>query len=509
MSLEWELRLRNEVSAAAKQAGLDLKSFSSAVQEAQARLETLGTAEVKEAGEARKSKEAHEGFFGDMFKADVLAERFNELTDKVAELGVEFLKSAMEATDFDFKARIALTHLTGSAEAAEDVISHARAFANGVGEDLDKVVMTFQHLSATGLKGNQLTAAADAAKDLSIVTGRSFDSTAQLFEMIGSDRGLGGRAVRQLAAYPPLLNELERHFGFVPGTAKSFEELSKHLTEAPVKGAAGLALLQDMIAKVAHEKNLGDVGVEASKTFEGSITKIRNDWKEALGDMADDPAIETLRNDFAIFADFFDPANEGGKLLHETLHSLSLTADEVIHLFKDNPDVIKGVFDSALVVAHGFESVLEHVVELIKQTQSAGAFWGTLSGGGSLEDAELARALAMHGEETPEERAENQRGATLRNELPELAPLPSKADGGTVMSTGLVTVHQGEEIVPAGVTAGGGGGGGGHTFHFHVAVDAAGAHDLDEQVLAAKMREVLPGELINALEQMNQQRGGQ
>lgn len=506
--MEWELRLRNEVSAAARQAGLDLREFSNAVRDAQLRLNELTGAEQRESAEAKNGKEAHESFFGDMFQADVLADKFNELTDRVAEMGVELLKSAAEATDFDYKATVALTHLTGSAEQAEDIIKHARAFANGVGEDVDKVVTSYQHLAAVGLRGDQLTAAAAGAKDLASVTGRSFEQTESLFELIGSDRGLGGRAVRQLAQFPPLLNELERHFGFVPGTAKSFEELTKRLTDAPIKGAAGLSTLEAMILKISHEKSLGQVGVEMGQTFEGAFTKIRNDWKESLGDMANDPAIVQLRTDFNEFADFFSPANAGGQMLHETLKALGAAADEAIREFKDNPDVIKGIFESAKAVAEGFVWTLEKIVALIKETQSAGAFWGTLAGGGSLEDAKLARAQAAHGDETPEERdLARQVDSAGFSGLPALAPLPSKADGGTVQSTGLVTVHKGEEIVPAGVTAGGGGSGGGHTFNFHISVDSGG-HPVSEQAIAEKIQQLLPNELTNVFEQMAQQRGG-
>lgn len=494
--LEWELRLKNEVSAAAKAAGLDMKAFAAAVAEAQGHVGKLEQAERKEAGAARETKKAHESMFGDVFEAEVLKDGIEELVHSVGELGLEFAKSTIEATDFEFKAKIGLEHLTGSAEVTEDVMERARAFANGVGEDVDKTTDAFAKLAATGLRGDQLTAAAAAAKDLGDANRVSFDQTAQLFEMIGSDRGLGGRAVRQLQQFPGLLNELERHFGFVPGTSKSFEQLTKHLDEAPIKGAAGLALLESEITKVYHEGALGDVGVETGKSFEGAFTKIRNDWKEALGSMADDPAIVKLRNDINEFADFFNPSNEGGKELHATLKALGETADKAFRFFKDNPDVIKGVFDSAIVVAHVLEWTLEKIVGLIKDTQSVGAFWGTLAGGGSLEDAKLARANAQHGTESAEQRADREAGLAHRQAVPDLAPLPSKADGGSVQSTGLVTVHAGEEIVPAGVTAGGGGGGGGHSFHFHISVDNSGhtgGQPMDEQALAAKIDELVRG----------------
>lgn len=510
--LEWEIRLRNEVSAAAKTAAVDMSTFQREVLKAQETLILLATNEKAEAAAARESKDAHEGFFGDMLSAELVSHGIESVTEKVTELGMEFLKSTAEAADFEYKATVALTHLTGSGEVAENILQHARAFAQGVGEDLDKVTMTFEHLAATGLRGDNLTAAAAGAKDLASITGRSFDQTSQLFELIGSDRGLGGRAVRQLAQFPPLLNELERHFGFIPGTAKSFEQLSKHLTEAPVKGAAGLHLLEEEIMKIAHEKELGQVGVEFGNSFEGGIQKIKNDWKMVLGDLSKEPAFEDVRKELAKIGDYFSPAKEGGKELKAILHDTMKPILDGIEYVAAHPKVLTDFFHDATEAAKILAETLNIVT---KPLQAIGhlalSFHELLDQGDKNAESQHAATQAHQQVEwanqliaqglTPAQAEEAVKASS--------SPIPAKADGGTVQSTGLVTVHEGEEIVPAGVTAGGGGvSGGGHTFNFAVHVEGGG-HGVDEQLLVAKMNETLPTALMNALEQMNQMRGGQ
>lgn len=497
----WEIKLANDVSAAAKAASTDLRGVSEAAREAQDRLNSLGEAEHKEAEAAHEGKEAHEGFFGEMFSAEVLAERFNELTDKIVEMGVELAKSAIEATDFDYKATVALTHLTGSAEQAEDIIAHARAFANGVGEDIDKVVIGFQHLAATGLRGDQLTAAAGAARDLAIATGRGTEQTQQLFEMIGSDRGLGGRAVRQLSQFPQLLQELERHFG-VLGHSNGIKELEERLTAAPLKGAAGLQLLEGMIVKATHENAIGDLSTEAGKTIEGSLVKLHDDWKEILGDMAHSPAFEELRTSFADLAKFFDPATESGKEAEQQFAKVMQPLLDGVTKLLENPDAIKEFFTSGLEVAKAFGTVVEgtaHAIEAI-------AHWTAAP---PSPEAQKTSDFDLPTEEAhPLLREWKNRifGEGNENAGTPIPPgTPSFDDGGDVTRTGMAFVHRGERVETAG-KAEASGSGGGHVFNFHLSVGKDSG--MDEQTLAARMEEMLPGAIINALEQMNQMRGG-
>lgn len=534
--IDWEMRLINEVSSAAKQMNLDMRNLGQTIRDAQSALEGLTKTEHKEAEASKESKKEHESFFGDMVKAEFWEERIEGGIDLLKELGKEFIENAEEAVDFDYKATVALTHMTGSAEQAEDILKSARAFANGVGEDFDKVAVTFQKLAATGLRGDQLTAAAAAAKDLSVVSGTSFDQVSQLFEMVGSDKGLGGRAARQLAQFPALLNDLEKHFGFVPGTAKSFEQLTKHLEQAPVKGADGLKLLENMVLDVAHETQLGDVGVEIGESFSGAAQRFKNDWKEALGSISDDPAMGSIRSDLATIADYFDPANAGGKELAQTMKGLGEPVADILKTFKDNRGVIADALSSGMeavkFIIEGVGLVVKGLIGDIKAIQMAGAYLGALwetksfsKAGQEVKEAEDERTLKEHREQRAEELrgmspAERKEQAELEKvpaarELPALAPLPSMDSGGTVDRTGMVTVHAGERIVPADVTHGDTSNSsstsmGGHTFHFEVHVAAGGeGHSLDEQLLVAKLNELTPGAIMSALEQMNQMRGGE
>ena len=515
MSLEWELRLRNEVSAAAKQAGLDMRAFMFEVNKAQESIYLLTLAQGKEAKAAGEAKEAHGGLFGDIFKAEILKDGVEELSEKVFDLGKEFVEATIEAADFGYKAEVALKHLTGSAEVTEDVMARARAFANGVGVDVDKATDSFSKLAATGLRGDQLTAAADAAKDLGDANRVSFDQTAALFEMIGSDAGLSGRAVRQLKQFPGLLAEMERHFGFVPGTDKSFQQLTKHLDEAPVKGAEGFALLESEIMKVYHEGAVGNIAVETGLSFEGAFTKIKNDWKEALEDVSKSKEFDELRQDGDALSKFFSPNEAGGRELKKLAEEALGPIVEGAKYLEAHPDALQKFFSEALKDAQALEKVASVLFSIVtfpfKAGEGIGAAISDISNHGRKADADdVHQRMLAEFANNPEAQANllKPNGARDYGAAPALAPIPSFDDGGDVATTGMAMVHQGERVGPAEKIPASGGGGG-HTFHFHVAVEGGGGHDIDEQVLAAKMQEVLPGALINALEQMNQQRGGQ
>lgn len=529
---DWEIRLVNEVSSAAKQAGVDLRSLALTVRDVKEQLEHLTVTEKKEAGTSREAKKEHENFFGDMVKAQFWVDGIEEGIRLLGDLAEEFIKSAEEAVDFDYKATVALTHMIGSAEQAEEILRSARAFANGVGEDFDKVAVTFQKLAATGLRGDQLTAAAAAAHDLAVVSGQSFDSVSQLFEMIGSDRGLTGLAVKQLSQYPQLLQQLEKQYG-VFGHSNAVREFSKILEDAPLKGAAGLNMLENMVMKAAHENQLGNVSVEIGESFSGSATRIQNEWKEALGSIASDPAVKTIREDFSSIADFFDPANAGGKELTQTMKGLADPVADLFKFFKDNRGTIADALSSGLelvkFVLEGVEFLVKGIIGDVKILQVAsqylGALWETKSfkkAGEEVKDYDDEQHVKQNREDyaeerrrmSPAERAEQDEMEKVpaAHELPPLAPLPSMDSGGTVDRTGMVTVHEGETIVPAGVTHGDTSNSttaGGHTFHFEVHVQAGEAHQLDEQMLVAKLNELTPGAIMNALEQMNQMKGGQ
>jgi hypothetical protein len=488
----------------------------------------LAAAENREAGAAAGAKKEHESFFGDMVKAQFWVDSIEEGIKALGELAEEFVKSAAEAVDFDYKTDVALKHMTGSAAQAKDIMGSARSFANGVGEDLDKVYGVFQKLASTGLRGDNLTAAANAANDLAKVQGIDFSQTIELFRQVGSEKGFGQRGASILAQYPGLLKQIKNDMGL---SNASFETFSNKLKD--LHGADAIHMLEQEVMKFAHENQLGDVGVEFGESFGGGIQRIKNDWKEAMGSMADDPAMEGIRDDIAAIADYFDPANEGGKELTETMKGLGDPVKELFDFMKENKSVIADALSdgigAAKVVLEGVKLLIEGIVEDIKAVQMAGAYLGALWETKSFKKAgEVVQEEAQErsDKEAHQEAAENYRkmspaerkeqedfGTRQAAELPALRPLPAAASGGTVTETGMVTVHEGEEIVPAGISQSSSSNSsvsnGGHEFHFHISgLGGGGGDNLDEQKLATKLAELAPGAIMSALEQMNQMRGG-
>lgn len=513
--LEWEIRLHNEVSAAAKEAAMDLRTFAATVKQVESMMKDLTKAEVDEGKEASKSKEEHEGFFGEMLKAEVVAEGIEHVAEVVADLAKEFAETAVEATDFDYKTKVALTHMTGSAEEAEEIMTQARAAANGLGEDVDKVTGIMQRFADAGLRGEQLTAVVDAAKDLGEVSHRGFEQTAEIFEYVASDAGLSGRMVRQLRQYPSLLKELEEHFHIAgAGGTKAMEQLTKALDEVPIKGAEGLALLQNMILKVAHEKELGTVGVEMAESFQGSFTRIGNDWKEILGDMAESPLFADLRRELAMVADYFDPIKGHGKEVEKALNDVLLPVAKIVEELAEHPDIITKFLGDSVTTAKELAQAVGVVAGFIEKIAS----WTHVGPKDEKEAAEFeldeqvkARRLAgWFGMPEPKDEIAN----LHPNQLPPLAPVPALAGGGHVDEEGFAYLHPEEEVVPAKVTRGGdvstnSSTMGNVTFQFNITLAPGSVKEqMDEQTLAAKMKEVALGELMSAIETLAQMKGG-
>jgi hypothetical protein len=529
--LEWELRLKNEVSAAAKQAGLDIRQFSESVREAQLRLDGLAKAEKNEGSEARNAKEAHESFFGDMLSADLVAEGIEMVAEKVADLALEFGKAVIDAADFGYEANLSLTAITGSAETAKETMEYARAFANGAGENIEKVTSLYEQLSATGLRGENLTAAAAAAKDLSIASHTSFDSTSQLFRMIGSEGGMGPRAVRTLREFPNLLKQMKEDLNINAGGQKGMEELGKKMESLGLHGATGIAFFEQEIKRVANEDQLGDLSYKAGLSFDGFATKISNEFKEALEEIASDPEFDVIRGDLDNIAKFFKPGAEGGKEMKKALAEAIEPVLEGIKYIEAHPEALKDFFHEAMEDAKGIGTIIKgisefahfasrdivfdlnhglHMEEHESGHGSAEEFFGGTKQEREYEqtqrendDLELQRAYEEHKRGVAAgEYGESEGGVSV----------PPQDSGGTVNRTGMVTVHEGEEIVPAVVTRGGGNtynsSVGGHTFMFNVSLPAGSVGAMDEQQLALHLSALIPGQITNALEQMMQQKGG-
>lgn len=510
--IDFELRLKNEVSAAAKQAGVDVRQFQYEVIKAQESLYLLTLAQGKESRAARESKEAHDDMFGDVFKAEVLKDGVEDLAGKVFDLGKEFVDATFEAADFGYKTDVALTAMTGSAEAAEDIVKHARAFASGAGEDIEKVISLYQQLGATGLKGDELTKAATAAKDFSIASGKSEESIDNLFSQIAGEGGLGPRAASQLRQFPQLLSEMFKDFGIKGKGQEGIEELQHKFKSLGLHGAEGVGLLEREIVRVAHEKEIGDVAEKYGESFQGSFQKIKNDWNENLEDMTKDPAFADLRKEFKQIADYFDPKNVGGAEMRKELEELIKPVLDGAKYFAEHPKALKDFFDDAVESAKILANIVGFILKPIEAIgHLALSYDKLLNQGQENADAQhahdqgqqqqaWAQQLVAQGL-SPADAADAVKAAGTPT-------IPAKADGGDVQSTGLVTVHEGERIVPASVTSGVGGGAGGHTFNFNLSLPM-GSGEMDEQALAARLQEMVPGAIINALEQMNQMRGGQ
>ncbi len=168
---------------------------------------------------------------------------------------------------------------------------------------------------------------------------------------------------------------------------------------------------------------------------------------------------------------------------------------------------------------------LEGILVIIKEIQHAGSYLGALA---ETHSFKKAHDIVYDAETADEQKAANaERDRKDRNlspaeareqaealaiptpsphVLPKLDPIPGAAEGTSVSSPTLMWVGEGgerEHVIPESKM---GGGGGAPTVNISVHVDGGGS--MTEQDLAAKLAELVPTALMNAFEEMNQQKGG-
>lgn len=179
-------------------------------------------------------EEAHEssGFFHELWESigDIAMGAAAGLTmEKLVEEVIDLGKEAIETYAHIQKAEIALTALTGSAEAAEERIAGLKEMAIATATPFESLVSAAQSMTAkfkdSGISADQITEALRSAADAAAATGGSFDSTSNAIQRIVLS---GNAGAKQLASLGISAKDLGDAMGVASGKVKeSFKDLDQ------------------------------------------------------------------------------------------------------------------------------------------------------------------------------------------------------------------------------------------------------------------------------------------
>jgi hypothetical protein len=508
--LTWQIKFTND-SGPLKAATSEMDKFVVAMKAANDQLALIAKGEDKVGQEAEKGEKKTKSWFSQMLKADLIANAIERVEDKVIELGEAFVDSLVKAADLGYKSTVALTALTGSAEVAENIIQRANYFAKDTGENLELVRHEFQTLAAAGLRGDFLSGAVIAAHDFAATTGESAEGLTDMFKVIAG-KGLDEMGLRRLQQYPGLLKEIEKETGH-----STFQGLKAAFKIDPLQPTQAIALIEKAIKNFTHETNLGDVSEKFGMSFEGGIEKIKTNFTLMLEDLSQNPVFDHLRQSLSNVAKIFDPKSPEGKRFETAFAKAIDPVLKLIDKVLSNPDAIGNFFNKGLNAVEHIEKIAGVIIETIAVLKGIGigAAAGTaIPGVGNIVGGIVGGAAAFAGaeglksyfsEDKPKEEPLDQTGD---RHLPER--IPHFAEGGVVSSPTVALVGEAgpEMIVP--MDSVGKGGRGDQTNHVTINVQVSGMgedHQIDEQSLAEKMRQILPGALISAFDQLGEQMG--
>ena len=511
-SVEFILKLQDQMTASLKAGADNALKLEQVLGKTVDKLASLEKEEQKE-------KEAEGGMFETaIVKGELIKDVIEKVAEKVFELGKELVASAVEVSDFGFRAEVALRHLNGETEESHvrttKMLQGARDLAFEAGVPVEQITKAFLGLRTAGVSDSLTTQLTEAAGDLASLKlqPEQFTQLTDVFENVALKGQLTGQALRGLANAGVSPAAIAARVG-----AKDFKDLQHQLEQKPIGAIEGFKIIEDLIKKTAHEKNIGDVFKEQSGTIGGSVQKIKDVWENLLDDVLNkkDSAFGTLRSDFEGLAINLK------KNLPQLEAAFTKTFDPIIKAvdkFISDPEAISQVFETAVgsikLAAAAIAPLVEAMQWLTKHESVAkaaaeiggGAVIGSKFGGtpGAVAGAAIGGLGTVFGEKTKsEEKYEKDTfGAASGGELPYIG---SHATGGPIDQEGMAHLHEGEYVVPAGgALVRGSGGGGGGSVHAPVTVNVhvEGGHGMTEQGLKIMLEEMLPGALVSPFEKL-------
>lgn len=314
---DFELKLKNEMSAAAREASGDLRQLR------------------QEMGLVADHSNSLDFAMGDLLSEALqeVGQLALEAAKKIAELAYEFGKASLEAASFGQKSVLAIGALTHNAAGAAAEFDAVRTMAQGLGLDVEQTVEGFQKLLAAQFDVGKAKDLIKMGADLRAI-GANADEVQRSLLAITQIKSKGRVMAQELLQLQEagvsgelIFQSLEKAFG------KTRDEVRKMMEQGKVDADTGIDAIIEAIKHKTGESELGQAGAQfANTTLEGMVGQLKggisNAWidigeailptvqgiaahiSELIGAIAYDPKVQALGqfllNRFELFGLWID-----------------------------------------------------------------------------------------------------------------------------------------------------------------------------------------------------------
>ena len=509
--IEFYLRFNDLLTGPMKQISASLTSLDSTLKQVN---NSLNQVEKSEREVANVTKEAS-GFlddlssklFGTVTAATLVADAIETVISTVVNATKAVADFAFQAVETGYQARIAFQALAGSVAQGNANFQEMERTARDTALPIQQVSNAMLGLREAGVHDDWIRPLVALSADLHVLKpDASFQQITKTLEQLATRGQITGRELRTLAT-----------IGISPEMFQSnetFKQLRKELEQHPLGFYDALSKISQGIREVAHENVLGALSFKSADSISGSIQRLKNEFSDMFNSVDDGVSgpMADLRKSFSELASLFDPTTDSGKEFEKTLSLIVDQATVFIKSLVSNKDEIAASFKTATDSAKAFLDILE----AMKPVLDAIVFVINKIGGSALVGGGAGAGVgALVGSVVPV--IGTGLGAGLGGGIGTLLSHPANdtsgwlggvpthlAGGGIVDSPTVALIGEAgpEAVVPL---SGGGAGFGGVNAPVSINVHVeAGKLDepLNEQILAEKMRELLPEEINSALEKI-------
>ncbi len=359
--LRWLFELIDKVSVPAKKMHEELEAVKEQLTKTEGGLSSVrGPADEAGASFGRLG-DVVKGVFGGELLAKG-AEKLGDLALEAAKLGLEFVKSGIEAADFGDRSKIAFEALLGSAEKADQVLGQAKQFAFKAAQPFEETLQSYQQLLLAKVKPIDIPVILQGATDLQALSGgrASLSMLVEQFARVSSQGELAGRALTTLAASGLDVERLAHKLGH-----SDFLDLQRSLNTSPVSAGKGLHAIFETLAE-QQGGQLGATTLKLADTVGGSIQRIKTGWATMLDSLNEAPAFEGFREHLGAIAQMFDVSTAQGQQFQRELDDLLSSGLNLVNMALDHKADIADFFSEGLEVAKAMLGVMKEAIDDFK-----------------------------------------------------------------------------------------------------------------------------------------------
>jgi hypothetical protein len=389
--LVWEFQLKDSMSGPANAEAAALGKLKLVLEGAGRSTEHFGE-------QAEKASHHGETFATTLHSAIGVAEQLGELglraAEGIAEIGIEFGKTAVEAASFKESTLISLETVLGSAKEAKGLFGDTIALAAHLPIETKAAIEAANQLALTGFNRKEIAPLTVAASDVGALNpGRGSEAMRLFLRQIADIKsvGLSSRHLLALSQETHLPEEkILANLSKMTGLKGTPEQLKKML--GSIDKDTAIAAIAQTVADVEGGA-LGNLSKKLSTTTEGLLSTLKSRKLELLMDLDESPAYAEFRSFLGNAANLLDPSSEfGGRVKSK----IATTFGNVFHtVFGDFAGdagvgrlehVLDEVAKGAELVGVGLEGSAEFAKAFADELLDASGIGGDLFGpDGSLD----------------------------------------------------------------------------------------------------------------------------